>query len=152
MASVIGGNALKIDLTGISFAYGKLTAAKRVDTADLVYNLREEESLTGKNDDMYMETVTGVTAKDGGEIVAGSLVTVTGTAFDDEETAITTDGIIMAVDGDTYYVGILTDFAVNEAALEGIIDAIDPTIWTDDFEIPANWPFYGVLAYTPAAA
>ena len=52
----------------------------------------------------------------------------------------------------TYYVGILTDLAVNEAALRAIIASIDPNIWTNDFDIPANWPFYGVLAYTPDAA
>ena len=156
MASVIGGNALKIDLTGISFAYGELTEKDRVATADLVYNLREEESLTGTNDDMYMETVTGVTAKDGGEIIVGSLVTVTGTAFDEKETTITTDGIIMAVDGDTYYVGILTDFYANYEGAEAIVNGFIGTAGTHvdlDTLIKPNWPFYGVLAYTvPAQA
>ena len=155
MASVIGGNALKIDLTGISFAYGELTAANRVDTAKLVYNLREEPSLTGTNDDMYMETVKGVTANDGGKIDVGSLVTVTGTAFDGE-TAITTDGIIMAVDGDTYYVGILTDFYFNYDDAEAIVNGFIGTAGTHvdlNTLIKPNWPFYGVLAYTvPAQA
>lgn len=154
MESVIGGNALKIDLTGISFAYGKLTAADRVDTADLRYNLREEASLTGTNDDRYMETVTGVTAKEGTDIAAGSRVTVTGTAFDGT-TSITTDGIIMAVDGDTYYVGILTDFYANydaaEAIVNGFIGTAGKPIDLDTLIKPA-WPFYGVLAYTPAPA
>ena len=154
MASVIGGNALRVNLTGISFAYGELTEKDRVATADLVYNLREEESLTGTNDDMYMETVTGVTAKDGGEIAAGSLVTVTGTAFDEEETAITTDGIIMAVDGDTYYVGILTDFYANYDGAEAIVNGFIGTAGTHvdlDTLIKPNWPFYGVLTYTVSA-
>lgn len=151
MASVIGGNALKINLAGIPFAYGKLAEKDRVDTADLVYNLRED--LTGTNDDMYMETVTGVTAE--GTIEVGSKVTVTGTAFDGE-TKITTDGIIMAVDGDTYYVGILTDFYANydgaEAIVNGFIGNAGNKIDLDTLIKPA-WPFYGVLAYTvPAQA
>lgn len=155
MASVIGGNALKIDLTGISFAYGKLTEKDRVATEKLVYNLREDETLTGTNDDMYMETVTGVTAKEGTDITVGTLVTVTGTAFDGT-TSITTDGIIMAVDGDTYYVGILTDFYANYDAAEAIVNGFIGTAGKPidlGALIKPNWPFYGVLAYTvPAQA
>ena len=155
MASVIGGNALKIDLTGISFAYGELTAANRVATEKLVYNLREEESLTGTNDDRYMETVTGVTAKGGTNIAPGSLVTVTGTAFDGK-TTITTDGIIMAVDDDTYYVGILTDFYFNYDGAEAIVNGFIGEAGTHvdlGALIKPEWPFYGVLAYTvPAQA
>ena len=154
MASVIGGNALKIDLTGISFAYGELTEKDRVATENLVYNLREEDSLTGTNDDRYMETVTGVTAKGGGEIAVDSEVTVTGTAFDG--TAITTDGIIMAVDGDTYYVGILTDLYFNYDSASELVNKFIGTAG-DPIDLGAlikpNWPFYGVLAYTvPAQA
>lgn len=149
---VLGGNALKIDLTDIPFEYGKLTAANRVDTADLVYNLREDETLTGTNDDRYMETVTGVTAKEG-TIEIGSKVTVTGTAFDGK-TEIITDGIIMAVDGDTYYVGILTDFYANydaaEAIVNGLISEAGKQIDFDTLIKPA-WPFYGVLTYTVQA-
>ena len=153
MKSVIGGNALKINLAGIPFAYGKLTEKDRVATKDLVYNLREDETLTGTNDDMYMETVTGVTAE--GTIEVGSKVTVTGTAFDGE-TEITTDGIIMAVDGDTYYVGILTDFYFNYDAAEAIVNNFIGTAGNHidlNTLIKPNWPFYGVLAYTvPAQA
>lgn len=153
MASVIGGNALKIDLTGISFAYGDLTATDRVATEKLVYNLRED--LTGTNDDMYMETVTGVTAKEGTDITVGTLVNVTGTAFDEEKTEIITDGIIMAVDGDTYYVGILTDFYANYDGAETIVNGFIGEAGTHvdlDTLIKPNWPFYGVLAYTPVPA
>ena len=149
MASVIGGNALKINLAGIPFAYGKLAEKDRVPTEKLVYNLREEASLTGTNDDMYMETVTGVTAKEG-TIEIGSKVTVTGTAFDGK-TTISTDGIIMAVDGDTYYVGILTDFYANydsaSALVNGFIGNAGNPIDLSKLIKPA-WPFYGVLAYT----
>lgn len=151
---VLGGNALKINLAGIPFEYGKLTEKDRVATEKLVFNLRKDESLTGTNDDMYMETVTGVTAKEGTDIAAGSLVTVTGTAFDGK-TVITTSGIIMAVDGDTYYVGILTDFYANydaaEAIVNGLISEADKKIDLSTL-IKPNWPFYGVLAYTPAPA
>lgn len=151
---VLGGNALRVNLAGIPFEYGKLTEKDRVATEKLVYNLREDESLTGTNDNMYMETVTGVTAKEGTDIAAGSLVTVTGTAFDGE-TTITTSGIIMAVDGDTYYVGILTDFYANydaaEAIVNGLIGEADKKIDLSTL-IKPNWPFYGVLAYTPAPA
>lgn len=153
MASVIGGNALKIDLTGISFAYGDLTATDRVATENLVYNLREDETFTGgTNDDTYMETVTGVTAKEG-TIEVGSLVTVTGTAFDGE--TIITDGIIMAVDGDTYYVGILTDFYANydsaSALVNGFIGNAGNPIDLSKLIKPA-WPFYGVLTCPVPAA
>lgn len=151
---VLGGNALRVNIADISFAYGKLTEEDRVATEKLVYNLREDESLTGTNDNMYMETVTGVTAKEGTDIAAGSLVTVTGTAFDGK-TVITTSGIIMAVDGDTYYVGILTDFYANydaaEAIVNGLISEADKKIDLSTL-IKPNWPFYGVLAYTPAPA
>lgn len=151
---VLGGNALRVNIADISFAYGKLTEEDRVATEKLVYNLREDESLTGTNDNMYMETVTGVTAKEGTDIAAGSLVTVTGTAFDGK-TEIITDGIIMAVDGDTYYVGILTDFYANYDAAEAIVNGLisEPGKKIDlDTLIKPNWPFYGVLAYTPAPA
>ena len=152
---VLGGNALKINLAGIPFEYGKLTEKDRVATEKLVYNLRKDESLTGTNDDMYMETVTGVTAKEGTDIAAGSLVTVTGTAFDGK-TVITTSGIIMAVDGDTYYVGILTDFYANYDDAEAIVNGLigEPGKQIDlSTLIKPNWPFYGVLAYTvPAQA
>ena len=150
---VLGGNALKINLAGIPFEYGKLTEKDRVATEKLGYNRREDESPTGTNDDMYMETVTGVTAKEGTGIAAGSLVTVTGTAFDGK-TVITTSGIIMAVDGDTYYVGILTDFYANyegaEAIVNGLIGNAGNPIDLDTLIKPA-WPFYGVLTYTVQA-
>ena len=156
MKSVIGGNALRVNLTGISFKYGlAIDPDKYVKESELVFNLREDESLTGTNDDMYMETVTGVTAKEGTDIAPGSRVTVTGTAFDGK-TTITTSGIIMAVDGDTYYVGILTDFYANYAGAEAIVNGFIGEAGTHvdlDTLIKPNWPFYGVLAYTvPAQA
>lgn len=151
---VLGGNALKINLAGIPFEYGKLTEKDRVATKDLVFNLREDGTLTGNNDDAYVSKITEIAAIGGTEIAVGSEVTVTGTAFDGK-TVITTSGIIMAVDGDTYYVGILTDFYANydaaEAIVNGLISEADKKIDLSTL-IKPNWPFYGVLAYTPAPA
>ena len=119
-----------------------------------VCNLRNDPSF-GENANVYMESITKIS----GDLTAGSEVEVKGLAFDGT-TEVTLKGVIMDVvttgEGEnattTYYVGIPTDLAVNEATLEAIIDSIDPNIWTDDFEIPANWPFYGVLAYNVRAA
>ena len=152
---VLGAGALRISVAEGAFGFANVVAKDHIAMKDLVCNLRNDASF-GENANVYMESITSIP---GESLTAGSVVEVTGVAFDGE-TEVTLDGIIMDVvttgEGEdattTYYVGILTDFAVNEEALEAIIDSIDPTIWTDDFEIPANWPFYGVLAYTPAAA
>lgn len=143
---VLGGNALRVNLAGIPFAYGKLTEKDRVATKDLVFNLREDETFTGGKDQAYVSEITKIEAA-GGNIEVGSEVTVTGTAFDGK-TVITTSGIIMAVDGDTYYVGILTDFYANyegaEAIVNGLIGNAGNPIDLDTL-IKPNWPFYGVL-------
>lgn len=150
---VLGGNALKINLAGIPFEYGKLTEDKRVATKDLVFNLREDETFTGGKDQAYVSGIDKIEAIEGTEIKVGSEVTVTGTAFDGE-TTITTSGIIMAVDGDTYYVGILTDFYANyddaEAIVNGLIGEAGKKIDLSTLIKPA-WPFYGVLTYTVQA-
>lgn len=151
---VLGGNALRVNIADISFAYGKLTEEDRVATKDLVFNLREDEKFTGDKDQAYVSEITKIEAIEGTKIEVGSEVTVTGTAFDGK-TVITTSGIIMAVDGDTYYVGILTDFYANydaaEAIVNGLISEADKKIDLSTL-IKPNWPFYGVLAYTPAPA
>ena len=150
---VLGAGALRISVAEGAFGFANVKASDHIAMKDLVCDLRNDASF-GENANIYMESITDIS----GSLTAGSKVDVTGVAFDGTE--VTLDGIIMdaVTTGEganattTYYVGILTDLAVNEDALEAIIDSIDPTIWTDDFEIPANWPFYGVLAYTPAAA
>lgn len=151
---VLGGNALRVNLADIPFAYGKLTEKDRVATKDLVFNLREDEKFTGDKDQAYVSEITKIEAIEGTKIEVGSEVTVTGTAFDGK-TVITTSGIIMAVDGDTYYVGILTDFYANyddaEAIVNGLIGNAGNKIDLSTL-IKPNWPFYGVLAYTPAPA
>lgn len=150
---VLGGNALKINLAGIPFEYGKLTEEDRVATKDLVFNLREDETFTGGKDQAYVSEISKIEAIGGTGIAVGSEVTVTGTAFDGK-TVITTSGIIMAVDGDTYYVGILTDFYANyegaEAIVNGLIGEAGKKIDLSTL-IKPNWPFYGVLTYTVQA-
>ena len=146
---ILGGNALRLSVSE-KFAYAPEGGIERVEEEDIMYNLREnfEDDTMNK----FMETITSVTAKDGGEIVPGSLVTVTGTAFDGE-TAITATGIVMQITDDTYYIGIVTDMYENLDALKALVNKIIPNAWTDDFKLEANWPFYGVLAYTvPAQA
>ncbi len=146
---ILGGNALRLSVSE-KFAYAPEGGIERVEEEDIMYNLRED--FAGDTMDKFMETITSVTAKDGGEIVVGSLVTVTGTAFDGT-TSITTDGIIMQTTDDTYYIGIVTDMYQNLGALKALVNTIIPNAWTPDFELGDNWPFYGVLAYTvPAQA
>ena len=152
---VLGAGALRISVAEGAFGFANVVAADHIPMEKLVCDLRNDPSF-GENANVYMESIKSIP---GESLTAGSVVEVTGVAFDGE-TEVTLDGIIMDVvttgEGEdattTYYVGILTDFAVNEETLEAIIDSIDRNIWTDDFEIPANWPFYGVLAYTPDAA
>ena len=150
---VLGAGALRISVAEGAFGFANVKASDHIAMEDLVCNIRNDASF-GEDANVYMESITSID----GSLTEGSEVDVTGVAFDGTE--VTLDGVIMDVvtTGEganattTYYVGILTDFAVNEETLEAIIDSIDRNIWTDDFEIPANWPFYGVLAYTPDAA
>ena len=153
---VLGAGALRISVAEGAFGFANVKASDHIAMKDLVCNIRNDASF-GENANVYMESITSIS---GTSLTAGSEVTVKGLAFDGK-TEVTLKGVIMDVvttgEGEnattTYYVGILTDLAVNEDVLEAIIDSIDPNIWTDDFEIPANWPFYGVLAYNkPAAA
>ena len=146
---ILGGNALRLSVSE-KFAYAPEGGIERVEEEDIMYNLRED--FAGDTMNKFMETITSVTAKDGGEIVPGSLVTVTGTAFDGT-TRITATGIVMQTTDDTYYIGIVTDMYQNLDALKALVNSIIPNAWTDDFKLEANWPFYGVLAYpVPAQA
>ena len=153
MASVIGGNALKIDLTGISFEYGKLAETDRVATKDLVFNLREDETFTGGKDQAYVSKITNIEAIGGTGIEVGSEVTVTGTDFAGNK--VVTTGKVMAIYDGNYYVGILTDFYANyddaEAIVNGLISEADKQIDLSTL-IKPNWPFYGVLTCPVPAA
>lgn len=152
---VLGGNALKIDLAGIHFAYGELTEDKRVATKDLVFNLREDEAFAPADDkdQAYVSKITKIEAIGGTEIAVGSEVTVTGEDFEGKK--VVTTGKVMAIYDGNYYVGILTDFYANyddaEAIVNGLIGNADKQIDLSTL-IKPNWPFYGVLTYVPAQA
>lgn len=139
---VLGGNALKINLAGIPFEYGKLTEEDRVATKDLVFNLREDETFTGGKDQAYVSEITKIEAA-GGTIEVGSEVTVTGKDFKGND--VVTTGKVMAIYDDTYYVGIYTDLEPN---LENIFTMLKKLITLEpgeEFKMGDNWPFYGVL-------
>ena len=150
---VLGGNALRVNLAGIPFEYGKLTEDKRVATKDLVFNLREDGTLTGNNDDAYVSKITEIAAIGGTEIAVGSEVTVTGEDFEGKK--VVTTGKVMAIYDGNYYVGILTDFYANyddaEAIVNGLIGEAGKKIDLSTL-IKPNWPFYGVLTCPVPAA
>lgn len=151
---VLGGNALKIDLAGIHFAYGELTEDKRVATKDLVFNLREDEAFAPADDkdQAYVSKITKIEAIGGTEIAVGSEVTVTGEDFEGKK--VVTTGKVMAIYDGNYYVGILTDFYANydaaEAIVNGLISEAGKKIDLSTL-IKPNWPLYGVLTYTVSA-
>lgn len=149
---VLGGNALKINLAGIPFEYGKLAEKDRVPTEKLVFNLREDETFTGGKDQAYVSEISKIEAIGGTGIAVGSEVTVTGKDFAGKD--VITTGKVMAIYDDTYYVGILTDFYANydyaEAIVNGLIGNAGNPIDLDTLIKPA-WPFYGVLTYTVQA-
>lgn len=152
---VLGGNALKINLAGIPFEYGKLTEDKRVATEKLVFNLREDATFAPADDkdQAYVSKITTIEAIGGTKIEVGSEVTVTGTDFAGNK--VVTTGKVMAIYDGTYYVGILTDFYANyddaEAIVNGLISEADKKIDLSTL-IKPNWPFYGVLTIPVPAA
>ena len=147
---ILGGNALRLSVSE-KFAYAPENGIERVEEEEIMYNLREDF----KDDTMdeFMASITNVTKGDGTALAVGDIVTVTGKGFGTEPAGITATGIIMKSTDDTYYIGIVTDMYQNLGALKALVNKIIPNAWTDDFELGANWPFYGVLAYTvPAQA
>ncbi len=146
---VLGGNALRVNLAGIPFAYGKLTEKDRVATKDLVFNLREDEAFTGGKDQAYVSEITEIEATEGTEIKVGSEVNVTGKDFDDKD--VTTTGKVMAIYDGNYYVGIYTDLEPN---LDNIFKVLAMLLSKDasEFKMGDNWPFYGVLTCPVPAA
>ena len=146
---VLGGNALRVNLAGIPFAYGKLTEKDRVATKDLVFNLREDETFTGGKDQAYVSEISKIEATEGTEIKVGSEVNVTGKDFDDKD--VTTTGKVMAIYDGNYYVGIYTDLEPN---LDNIFKVLAMLLSKDasEFKMGDNWPFYGVLTCPVPAA
>lgn len=142
---VLGGNALRVNIADISFAYGKLTEEDRVATKDLVFNLREDEAFAPADDkdQAYVSEITEIEAIGGTGIAVGSEVTVTGKDFAGKD--VITTGKVMAIYDGNYYVGIYTDLAPN---LENIFTMLEKIITLkpgEEFKMGDNWPFYGVL-------
>lgn len=145
---ILGGNALRLSVSK-AFAYAPEGGITRVEEEDIMYNLRED--FEGDTMDEFMASITNVTKEDGTALKVGDIVTVTGKGFGTEPAAITATGIVMQITDDTYYIGIVTDMYQNLDALKAMVNKIIPNAWTADFELEANWPFYGVLAYTVQA-
>ena len=147
---ILGGNALRLSVSE-KFAYAPEGGIERVEEEDIMYNLRED--FAGDTMDEFMASITNVTKEGGTALAVGDIVTVTGKGFGTEPADITATGIVMQITDDTYYIGIVTDMYQNLEALKAMVNTIIPNAWTPDFELEANWPFYGVLAYTvPAEA
>lgn len=144
---VLGGNALRVNLADIPFAYGKLTEEDRVATKDLVFNLREDETFTGGKDQAYVSEITKI---EGTEIAVGSEVTVTGKDFAGNE--VVTTGKVMATYGGNYYVGIYTDLEPNLGNIFTVLGKLITLEPGEEFKMGDNWPFYGVLTCPVSAA
>lgn len=145
---ILGGNALRLSVSK-AFAYAPEGGIERVEEEDIMYNLRED--FAGDTDE-FMASITNVTKEGGTALAVGDIVNVTGKGFGTEPADITATGIVMQIADGTYYIGIVTDMYQNLNALKEKVNTIIPDAWTADFELEANWPFYGVLAYTPDPA
>ncbi len=140
VSDLLGGHAkIRIKVAEGAFSFGHFEENEKIKFEDLTYNL---------GSGAYVETITSISKTDGTAIAVGDTVNVTGKGFDGTE--ITAEGVVMAIGNDgTYYVGIYTDLNTNLGVLESIINSFaEPDI---DINIQPSWPFYGVLAYTPAA-
>ena len=140
VSDLLGGHAkIRIKVAEGAFSFGHFEENEKIAFEDLTYNL---------GSGAYVETVTDISKADGTAIAVGDTVTVNGKGFDGTE--ITAEGVVMAIGNDgTYYVGIYTDLNTNLGVLESIINSFaEPDI---TINIQPSWPFYGVLAYTPAA-
>ena len=145
---ILGGNALRLSVSE-KFAYAPEGGIERVEEEDIMYNLRED--FAGDTMDEFMASITNVTKEGGTALAVGDIVTVTGKGFGTEPADITATGIVMQITDGTYYIGIVTDMYQNLEALKAMVNTIIPNAWTPDFELEANWPFYGVLTYTVSA-
>lgn len=149
---VLGGNALRVNIADISFAYGLAIAPKDYEPKnELRFNLRADEALTGTNDDNYVGTINDVAKGDGTAIAVGDTVTITGTAIDGM-TAVITTGKVMAIYDGNYYVGIYTDLAPNLDKIFTVLEQLITLEPGEEFKMGDNWPFYGVLTCPVPAA
>lgn len=145
---ILGGNALRLSVSE-KFAYAPEGGIDRVEEEDIMYNLRED--FADDTMDEFMASITNVSKGDDTALEIGDIVTVTGKGFGTEPADITATGIVMQKTDGTYYIGIVTDMYQNLDALKEMVNNITKDAWTADFELEANWPFYGVLAWTPQA-
>ena len=141
---LIASDSLTFKVSAVS--YGTVTEADYVGYEDLLYSLREDETFT--NGDAYVSEITSIANADGSQVEAGDIVNVTGKGFDGE--TVETTGVVMYVIDGVYYVGIHTDLYANLEVLKDIVREVDENA-ANAIVIPAEWPFYGVLAYTPQA-
>ena len=141
VSDLLGGHAkIRIKVAEGAFSFGDFEEKEKIKFEKLTYNLG--------GSDAYVETITSISKTDGTAIAVGDTVTVKGTGFNGAD--VTAEGVVMAIGNDgTYYVGIYTDLNTNLGELESIINSFaEPDI---TINIQPSWPFYGVLAYTPAA-
>ena len=143
---LIASDSLTFKVPAKAFSYGTVTKADYVGYEDLLYNLREDDTFT--NGDAYVSEITGIANADGTQVEAGDIVNVTGKGFDGE--TVETTGVVMYVIDGVYYVGIHTDLYANLEVLKDIVAQVDENA-ANAIVIPAEWPFYGVLAYKPQA-
>lgn len=148
---VLGGNALRVNIADISFEYGLAIAPTDYEAKDsLRFNLREDATLTGTNDDNYVGTITNVAKGDSTAIAVGDTVTVTGKDFKGND--VVTTGKVMAIYDDTYYVGIYTDLEPNLDNIFAVLGQLITLEPGEEFKMGDNWPFYGVLTCPVPAA
>ena len=143
---LIASDSLTFKVPADAFSYGTVTKADYVGYEELLYNLREDDSFT--NGDAYVSEITSIANADGSQVEAGDIVNVTGKGFDNE--TVETTGVVMYVIDGVYYVGIHTDLYANLEVLKKIVAEVDENA-AAAIVIPAEWPFYGVLAYAPQA-
>ena len=143
---LIASDSLTFKVPAKAFSYGTVTKADYVGYEDLLYNLREDDSFT--NGKAYVSEITSIATADGSQVDAGDIVNVTGKGFKGE--TVETTGVVMYVIDGVYYVGIHTDLYANLQVLKDIVKKVDENA-ANAIVIPAEWPFYGVLAYAPQA-
>lgn len=146
---ILGGNALRLSVSE-KFVYAPEGGIERVPEEEIMYNLRKDLGDAVEVDE-FMASITNVSKADGTAIEVGDIVTVKGKGFGTEPAEITATGIVMQTTDGTYYIGIVTDMYQNLDALKEMVNNITKGAWTADFELEDNWPFYGVLAWTPQA-
>ena len=144
---LIASDSLTFKVPAKAFSYGTVTKAEYVGYEDLLYSLREDETFTNDSK-AYVSEITDIANADGSQVEAGDIVNVTGKGFDGE--TVETTGVVMYVIDGVYYVGIHTDLYANLEVLKDIVAEVDENA-AAAIVIPAEWPFYGVLAYAPQA-